>query len=37
MELHRCNVQKVAAEPVEFNQEIRRDHCSEPAPFGEGR
>jgi hypothetical protein len=36
LELHRCNIQKVAAEPVEFNQEIRRDHCLEPAPLVRG-
>jgi hypothetical protein len=36
MKRHKSNVQKVAAELVEFNQEIRRDHSSDP-PFGEER
>ena len=36
MKRHKSNVQKAAAELVEFNQEIRRDHSSW-SPFGEER
>ena len=36
MKRHKSNVQKVAAELVEFNQEIRRHHSSW-SPFGEER